>query len=62
MFDSFVGVTPGTVVSFTVIAFNDTVPQTDVDQVFMVTLQVIGNGITVLDEKPVIIIVPRRTM
>jgi hypothetical protein len=25
----------------------------------MVTLQIIGDGITVLDEKPVIIIVPR---
>jgi hypothetical protein len=62
IFDSFVDVTPGTVVTFTVIAFNDTVAQTDVDQVFMVRLQVIGNGVTVLDEKPVIIIVPRRTM
>jgi hypothetical protein len=59
VFDSFVDVTPGTVVEFSVIAFNDTVPQTDVDQVFMVTLQVIGDGVTVLDEKPVTIIVPR---
>lgn len=61
IFDSFVDVTPGTVVTFTVIAFNDTVPRTSVDQVFMVTLQVIGDGITVLDEKQVIIIVPRAT-
>jgi len=59
IFDSFVDLTPGTIVTFTIIAFNDTVPRTDVDQVFMVTLQVIGDGITVLDEKPVIIIVPR---
>ncbi len=59
VFDSFVALTPGTVVSFTIIAYNDTVPRTDVDQVFMVRLQVIGDGITVLDEKPVIIIVPR---
>ena len=59
IFDSFVDLTPGTVVTFTIIAFNDTVPRTDVDQVFMVTLQVIGDGVTVLDEKPVIIIVPR---
>ncbi len=60
IFDSFVGVTPGTVVEFTVLAYNDTVPQTDVDQVFTVTLQVIGDGVTVLDEQPVTIIVPRR--
>jgi hypothetical protein len=59
IFDSFVDLTPGTIVTFTIIAFNDTVPRTDVDQVFMVTLQIIGDGITVLDEKPVIIIVPR---
>ena len=60
VFDSFVNVTPGTVVTFTVTAYNDSVPQTDVDQVFTVRLQVIGDGVTVLDEKPVIIVVPRR--
>lgn len=62
VFDSFVGVTPGTVVEFTVLTFNDVVPQTDEDQVFTVTLQVIGDGVTVLDEKPVVIIVPRREL
>ena len=61
VFDSFVGVTPGTVVTFSVVAFNDVVPPEDVDQVFTVTLQVIGDGVTVLDEKPVTIIVPRRS-
>ena len=60
IFDSFVNVTPGTVVEFTVLTYNDSVPQTDVDQVFMVTLQVIGDGVAVLDEKPVTIVVPRR--
>ena len=60
IFDSFVDLTPGTVVAFTILAFNDAVPRTDVDQVFTVTLQVIGDGVTVLDEKPVTIIVPRR--
>lgn len=60
IFDSFVDLTPGTVVAFTILAFNDVVPRTDVDQVFTVTLQVIGDGVTVLDEKPVTIIVPRR--
>ncbi|MEM9067469.1 MAG: MXAN_6577-like cysteine-rich protein [Myxococcota bacterium] len=59
IFDSFVDLTPGTVVSFTIIAFNDTVPQMDEDQVFTVTLQVVGDGVTVLDEKPVVVIVPR---
>lgn len=60
VFDSFVDVTPGTVVEFTVLAYNDVVPQTDVDQVFTVTLQVVGDGVAVLDEQPVTIIVPRR--
>jgi len=60
IFDSFVDVVPGTVVAFTVLTYNDVVPQTDVDQVFTVTLQVIGDGVTVLDEKPVTIIVPQR--
>ena len=59
IFDSFVNVTPGTVVTFTVTAYNDSVAQTAVDQVFTVHLQVIGDGVTVLDEKPVIIVVPR---
>ncbi len=61
IFDSFVDLTPGTIVSFTIIAFNDTVAELDEDQVFTVTLQVIGDGITVLDEKQVVIIVPRAT-
>lgn len=59
VFDSFVDLTPGTVVSFSIIAFNDTVPELEEDQVFTVTLQVVGDGITVLDEKQVIVVVPR---
>ncbi len=62
IFDSFVGVTPCTVVTFTIIAFNDTVPRTSVDQVFTVTLQVIGDGVTVLDEKQVVIVIVPRAM
>jgi len=58
IFDSFVDLTPGTVVAFTILAYNDAVPRMEVDQVFTVTLQVVGDGITVLDEKEVVIIVP----
>lgn len=59
-YDSFTELTPGTVVSFSILAFNDVVPQTDADQVFTLTLQVIGNEVTVLDEKTVVVVVPRR--
>ncbi len=59
VFDSFIDLTPGTIVSFTILAFNDVVPAMAEDQVFTVTLQVVGDGITVLDEKEVVIIVPR---
>lgn len=59
VFDSFVDLTPGTIVSFSIIAYNDTVPELTEDQVFTVTLQVVGDGITVLDEKQVVVVVPR---
>ncbi len=57
-FDTFQNLTPGTVVRFLIILRNDAVPPTAVDQVFTIFIQVIGDGITVLDEKPVVIIVP----
>ena len=60
VFDSFTDLTPGTVVSFTILAYNDVVPPASEDRVFQVTLQVVGDGTTVLDEKPVTIVVPRR--
>ena len=59
IFDSFVDISPGTVVSFTVLAFNDAVPRVPEDQVFTVTLQVVGDDVTVLDETTVVIVVPR---
>jgi len=59
VFDAFVGVTPGTLVTFTVLAFNDAVPATDVDQVFTLTLEVVGDGVAVLDQQLVVIVVPR---
>ncbi|NMC72378.1 MAG: hypothetical protein GYA57_20280, partial [Myxococcales bacterium] len=58
-FDTFRDLTPGTVVRFLVILRNDTVPRGTSDQVFTIYIQVIGDGVAVLDEKPVVIIVPR---
>jgi hypothetical protein len=58
-FDTFRDLTPGTIVRFIIILRNDAVPPIAVDQVFTIYIQVIGDGITVLDEKPVVIIVPR---
>ena len=58
-FDTFENLTPGTIVRFLIILRNDAVAPTTVDQVFTIYIQVIGDGITVLDEKPVVIIVPR---
>ncbi|MBN1770972.1 MAG: hypothetical protein JXB32_06925 [Deltaproteobacteria bacterium] len=58
-FDTFLNLTPGTIVRFLIILRNDTVPRAATDQVFTIYIQVIGDGITVLDEKPVVIIVPR---
>jgi hypothetical protein len=58
-FDTFEDLTPGTIVRFLIILRNDAVPPSTADQVFTIWIQVIGDGITVLDEKPVVIIVPR---
>jgi hypothetical protein len=59
VFDTFESLTPGTVVRFLIVLRNDAVRPTTTDQVFTIWIQVIGDGITVLDEKPVVIIVPR---
>lgn len=57
--DSFADLVPGTEVSFSVVAFNDTVEATGADQVFHATLQVVtGAGAAVLDEKRLTIVVP----
>jgi hypothetical protein len=58
-FDTFLNLTPGTIVRFLIILRNDAVAPAASDQVFTIYIQVIGDGITVLDEKPVVIIVPR---
>ncbi|HEY1817810.1 MAG TPA: hypothetical protein VGG74_35960 [Kofleriaceae bacterium] len=54
----FDGVTPGTKVTFTINAFNDFVPQTNVAQVFSATIEVLAGGCNVLDSRSVLILVP----
>jgi hypothetical protein len=61
IYESFIGVQPGTRLEFTIVLYNDAVPATSVDQAFTITLQVIGDHLTVLDEKTVVIVVPRAT-
>jgi hypothetical protein len=61
IYESFIGVQPGTVLEFTIVLYNDAVPSTAVDQVFTIVLEVVGDGLTVLDEKEVVIVVPRDT-
>jgi hypothetical protein len=55
---SFYSVTPGTVVSFAVHAFNDFVPQTSQAQIFSATITVLAGGCTPLDQRDVLILVP----
>ena len=54
----FQNVTPGTLVSFNVIAFNDFVPATTEPQIFRATIRVLAGGCTDLDERDVFILVP----
>jgi hypothetical protein len=58
--ESFFSVTPGTVVTFGVDAFNDFVPQTDQPQIFRATIRVnAGSTCTItLDQRDVLILVP----
>ncbi len=57
--DSFTGVTPGTALFFDVFAQNDVcVEALDVPQAFAATIEVVGDGLTVLDTQTVTIIVP----
>jgi hypothetical protein len=61
IYESFIGVQPGTLLEFTIVLYNDAVASTSVDQAFTITLEVVGDGLTVLDEKEVVIVVPRST-
>lgn len=57
--DSFTNVTPGTTVYFDVFASNDGCAEPDVvPQAFMATINVIGDGVTILDTMEVTVIVP----
>jgi len=56
--DGFDNVTPGTVVTFQVTAYNDFVEQTNVAQFFLARIRVLAGGCTELDEREVFILVP----
>ncbi|HEV8320660.1 MAG TPA: VWA domain-containing protein [Myxococcota bacterium] len=56
--DTFLDVQPGNPVTFMVDAFNDLVPSIPTTQLFQCTIQVLGNGVTVLDSRTVYIIIP----
>jgi hypothetical protein len=61
--DTFVGVTPGTQVFFDVVAENDRCAlPTFEPQVFNATIEVLGDGVTVLDSLEVTVIVPPMSM
>ncbi len=54
----FLDVKPGTTLQFTVRVYNDFVPGSDEPQFFKATIQVIGDGSTLLDSREVYILVP----
>lgn len=54
----FQNVTPGTVVSFDVTAYNDFVEGTEYAQFFRATIRVLAGGCTDLDQREVLILVP----
>jgi len=56
----FLGVTPGSTVKFTLVAFNDFVLETTEDQLFAIDIDVVGDLVTVLDIRRVFVIVPRK--
>ena len=58
--DVFENVQPGSPVTFKVDAFNDFVVPLPVDQLFTLNLQVLGDGVTVLDTRKVFVIVPKQ--
>ncbi len=54
----FYGVTPGTVVSFNVTAYNDFLEGSEKPQMFRAVIRVLAGGCTPLDEREVFILVP----
>jgi hypothetical protein len=57
-YGTFFGVIPGTTVVFNVQAFNDFVEEGESTQVFRMTIVLLGNRVTRLDERLVVIVVP----
>lgn len=55
---TFLDVLPGTVATFGLTAENDFLPQAPVTQVFTLQIDVLGDGVTNLDTRQVVIIVP----
>jgi hypothetical protein len=51
---------PGSVVSFTVYAYNDFLPQTEQPQFFRAVIKVLAGGCTDLDQREVLILVPPK--
>jgi hypothetical protein len=51
---------PGSVVTFTVDAYNDFLEQTDQPQIFRATIKVLAGGCTDLDQREVLILVPPK--
>jgi hypothetical protein len=58
--DVFRGVKPGSKVTFRLDAYNDFVPETTKDQLFTIDIQVLGDGVTLLDTRRVFIVVPKK--
>jgi hypothetical protein len=58
--DIFRSVKPGSTVTFELDAYNDFVRHTDKDQLFTIDIQVLGDGVTVLDTRKVFVIVPKE--
>jgi hypothetical protein len=56
--NGFSGVTPGTILGFTVTAFNDFVMQTSQPQIFRATISVLAGSCLPLDQRDVLILVP----
>jgi hypothetical protein len=60
--DIFRSVQPGSTVTFELDAYNDFVPHTTKDQLFTIDIQVLGDGVTVLDTRKVFVIVPKEIL
>ncbi|MDB4934590.1 MAG: hypothetical protein JWP87_1562, partial [Labilithrix sp.] len=58
--DVFRRVKPGSKVTFRLDAYNDFVPETTKDQLFTIDIQVLGDGVTLLDTRRVFIVVPKK--